>query len=273
MSKKKPLSNLEIVRLLRPIDDDFMRELFRDRPKLTEYVLRIILNKSDLKVESQETQYDLKIIGSRSLELDIKATDSENKQYDVEIERTDSRATALRARYHLGAMDVDSLDSGDDFDKLPETYVIFICENDVRKGGKPIYSFKRFDEFTNELFEDKQHILFINGAYKNENDTSDLAKLIHDFKCNKSEDMLLEPMSRATYECKETTKGESAMCKLVEDWKKDVAEYYAEQAARESLEQVAFTLIDMGTMSYEQIAQATKLPLERVRELAEGKTA
>ncbi len=42
----------------------------------------------------------------------------------------------------------------------------------------------------------KQNIerqIYVNGAYDNKDDTSDLAKLIHDFRCKKADEMVLNP--------------------------------------------------------------------------------
>ncbi len=44
------------LRGLRPIDDDFMRCIFRDNEPLAQLVLRIVLKKDDLIVEHVETQ-------------------------------------------------------------------------------------------------------------------------------------------------------------------------------------------------------------------------
>lgn len=41
---------LQIIKEYRPMDDEFMRELFRDDIPLTEYVLRIITGIKDLTV-------------------------------------------------------------------------------------------------------------------------------------------------------------------------------------------------------------------------------
>ena len=46
--------DLAKLRGLRPIDDDFMRCLFRDNIPLAEFVLRILLGKPDLKIVSIE---------------------------------------------------------------------------------------------------------------------------------------------------------------------------------------------------------------------------
>ncbi len=43
--EKNKEQNLEILKKLRPIDDDFMRCIFKDNIELTQVVLRIILGK------------------------------------------------------------------------------------------------------------------------------------------------------------------------------------------------------------------------------------
>ena len=51
--------DLQRLRGFRPIDDTFMRCLFRDNLPLAEFVLRIILDKPDLRLIRSETQRDL----------------------------------------------------------------------------------------------------------------------------------------------------------------------------------------------------------------------
>ena len=122
---------LDVIKTFRPLDDTFMRNIFRNSPELVEMVLRIILNKPDLKVIRSETQADLKrITGSRSLCLDVSATDDSGKKYDVEIQRELSDMKPERARYHASAMDVENSWQGMKFDELPDVYVIFITETD-----------------------------------------------------------------------------------------------------------------------------------------------
>lgn len=73
--------DLQRLRGFRPIDDDFMRSLFRKTPELVQLVLRIITGKPDLIVESFETQADLKrVTGARTICLDAYATDAAGKK-------------------------------------------------------------------------------------------------------------------------------------------------------------------------------------------------
>lgn len=86
MAKIKPIltpeeerqQNLEQLAKYRPLDDDFMRELFRNNLELAQYVLRIIIGKPDLKLTKEETQYDLQhLFGERSICLDVFGVDDE----------------------------------------------------------------------------------------------------------------------------------------------------------------------------------------------------
>ena len=84
MKKKKQLTpeqqlqeSLTQLKNYRPLDDDFMRELFRNNWALAELVLRIITGIKDLTLIQQETQYDLKrLVGAKSICLDVFGKDS-----------------------------------------------------------------------------------------------------------------------------------------------------------------------------------------------------
>ena len=133
--------DLQRLRGFRPIDDTFMRCLSRDNLPLAQFVLRIITEKPDLVLTREETQEDLKrLLGARSLCLDVHGVDSENRQYDIEVQRADSGARPERARYHSAAMDIEALDAGHEFEELPETYTIFVTEHDFFGKGVGLVS-------------------------------------------------------------------------------------------------------------------------------------
>ena len=84
---------LEVVKKLRPIDDTLFRKMFNENIELTQFVLRILLDKPDLTVLDAKTQFDLKrLMGARSLILDSYATDSQGKKYNIEAEKSEDRA-------------------------------------------------------------------------------------------------------------------------------------------------------------------------------------
>ncbi|KAI4451856.1 hypothetical protein C823_006416 [Eubacterium plexicaudatum ASF492] len=70
-AERQHQEDLQRLRDLRPIDDDFMRCLFKDNIPLAEFVLRIITDKPDLVITGCETQKDMKrLVGARSICLD-----------------------------------------------------------------------------------------------------------------------------------------------------------------------------------------------------------
>lgn len=265
-SEEQHKKDLERLEKMRPLDDDLMRELFRNNIPLVQFVLRIMTGKDDLVITSEETQYDMeRLLGARSICLDVLATDSEGRKFNLEIQRADKGATPQRARYHSSAMDVEFLSAKQNFDELPITYVIFVTENDVRKGNRPVYTFERADIVTGESFGDGEYILFVNGAYTNQEDNSDLAKLIHDFRCNDADDMYFDLMAERTRYYKKSPKGVSHMCKIMEDMRNEAAK----EAERLKAIQFAINLLNRGKETFEEIAEDSGLTLAEVQELAE----
>lgn len=237
-----------------------MRELFRDDLPLAQLVLRIITGISDLELIKNETQYDMKrLLGSRSICLDVFGTDSKGRKFDLEIQRADRGATPQRARYHSSAIDVEFLKKKAEFTELPISYVIFITENDVRGEGRLIYNFEWSDIATGKPLNDGAHIIFVNGAYDNKEDTTELAKLVHDFRCKRAEDMKIKELADKTHYFKQTLEGVSIMCKAIEEMRNE--------AAKLNSIQIAMKMIALGSIPDEQIAQLTSLSVDEVEEL------
>lgn len=261
LREKEHQEDLAKLRGLRPIDDDFMRCIFRENKPLAQLVLRILVGKDDLIVESLETQADFKrLVGGRSIMLDAYATDSESRKYDLEVQRADRGADKHRARYHSSAMDIENLSANQSFSELPETYTIFITENDVFGDGKPFHRIERkdLDGDGEPLFDDGEHILYVNGAYR---DDSDIGKLMHDFGCWNPDDMNFDLMKQTAKFYKEDPKGVEIVCVAFE------------QTRNEKAIRIAINLIEKGKLSFEEIAEACELPLEKVQELAKQKGA
>ena len=91
--ERKHEEDLRRIRDFRLMDDNFMSKVFEDKP-CAEFLLRIILNRDDLKVKEVHGQHDLNNIQGRSVRLDILAVDHENRAYNVEVQRSDSGAVA-----------------------------------------------------------------------------------------------------------------------------------------------------------------------------------
>ena len=166
VTDKQHQEDLQRLRLLRPIDDDFMRCLFKDNIPLAEFVLRIITDKPDLIITDCETQKDMKrLAGARSICLDAYGMDSAGKKYDLEVQRQDKGADPHRARYHSSVMDIENLHSGQEFKELPDTYTIFIIEKDFYGQSEAVYPIERINLATGKSFEDGEHRCGLQGRW------------------------------------------------------------------------------------------------------------
>ena len=255
--------DLQRIRGLRLIDDDFMTVCFADNIECTALLLRIVMGKPDLIVKRVQTQKVMKNLQGRTVWLDIDAVDSENTEYDIEVQRADAGASPKRARYHSSIMDANVAEVGKNFEKLPETCVIFLTENDVLKANQPLYVINRYVEGLNRPFDDGAHIIYVNG--ENRDSTTDLGKLMHDFFCVNPKDMHYKELAERASYFKETEKGVTAMCKVMEDMRN-------EEAIRKAKE-IALRMISAGKLSHEEIAEYSGLSIDEVRELAQQKTA
>jgi len=249
------LQKLQAMRLL---DDDLMIKVFDNDPISTELILRIILNHDDLHVESVVSQREYKNVQGRSVRLDIFAKDSTGKVYDIEIQRADHGAGAKRARFNSSMIDTKLLDVGDNFEKLPESYVIFITENDVLGLGLPVYHIDRIIQESGVCFGDGSHIIYVNGAYQN--NTTDIGKLMHDFRCSEANSMHFDTLAKRIKYFKEEG-GVAEMCRIMEDVFND--------GKFEQAKNTAINLIKLGTLSIAEIAAAVSLSVEEVRAIAE----
>lgn len=251
--------DLQRLRGFRLIDDDFMTKCFEGNPESIELVLQIVLDKPDLKVIDVRTQVFVENLLNRSVRLDVLATDRVGKKYNIEVQRADKGAGKKRARYNSSMLDVNVLKKGEEFDKLPETFVIFITENDVIGKGLPLYRIERCILETDELFDDGSHILYVNGAYR---DDTPLGKLMHDFSCTQPADMNYGILAERARYFKESKEGVAIMCKAMEDMRN--------QTLKDGMIDVAKRMLADGTLSLEKIAEYSGLSIEEVEALEEN---
>ena len=254
----------DLLRLekFRPLDDTFMRVLFRDNLPLAQVVLRIITGMTDLTLTKEETQKDLvRLVGARGLCLDVLGIDSRQQQYDLEVQRANAGARPERARYHAGALDVENLNAGQEFEELPTTYVIFITENDVFGTGEAIYSIDRINQKTGKLFNDRQHILYVNGSYQGDDE---IRKLMHDFRCSNPDDMFFKQMADKTRYLKKDPKGVQTMCQIMEDLRIEAEERSKEQTLLESIK----ALMENLKLSATQAMEALNIPVKEQEKYA-----
>ena len=128
MSQKNSLQELTIK-------NNFMFAAVMMDPQNCQELLELILNIpiSYVKVDTERSLvYDPRYRGIR---MDVYVQDENNTRFDVEMQvRTD--CIEKRSRYYHSHMDMDALRSGTEYELLPDSYVIFICDFDPVGAGK-----------------------------------------------------------------------------------------------------------------------------------------
>jgi len=199
-----------------------MREPKRIKP-LLEYILR----KKIFNIRVVESEKTLKErFASKGVRLDLYVEDADGVVYDVEVQTTDNGDVSLRMRYYQGMLDQTFFPAGSDYDKMPKSFVIFICEYDPFEQDRYIYTFQnRCDQDHKLLFGDeavkvvvnvkgskgriskklKEAILYlgkqeVTGTYSRELDDA-----VNELKVN--EEARQEYMTWATYGAEQKAKG------------------------------------------------------------------
>ena len=243
-----------IIKNFTLMSDIFMRNVFKKRECL-EYVLQVIMEKQDLYVIDQVIQKDYKNLQGRSAVMDCVARDSTGKQFDVEIQQDNEGASPKRARYHSGLMDMNTLNPGQDFEELPDSYVIFITRDDILGYGLPIYHIDRQIKELNEAFQDEAHIIYVNSRKQ---DDTELGKLMHDLHCKKADEMHSPILAKRVYELKETQKGVELMCHEMEKIYSEGMESGEKRGELKAKKETALSMAEEG-MNIQKIARLVKV--------------
>ena len=158
------------------------------------------------------------------------------------------------------------LNPGQDFDELPESYVIFITVCDSLGYGLPIYHIDREIRENSRDFPDGSHIVYVNSSKQED---TELGRLMHDFHCKSADEMYSQVLAERVRELKETREGVDSMCREMEQiYKEGIEEGMEkgiEKGAMKKAKEASFILADMG-LPLEQIARAFHVDVPLIQE-------
>lgn len=105
----------------------------------------------------------------KGVRLDVYAKDEKNTRYNVEMQVLRRAALGKRSRYYQSQMDMEILLAGSEYEDLPNSYVIFVCDFDPFGKKKYVYTFQtRCKESEETELEDGRNILFLSTYGENE---------------------------------------------------------------------------------------------------------
>ena len=155
-------------------------------------------------------------------------------------------------------------------------FYIFLLwiETGVFRQGLPIYHIERKIEETNTRLNDGMHIIYVNA--ENQQNT-DLGRLMHDFQCTNAEDMYYDRLKEHVRYFKEDERGIRSMCEIWDEvrqegielgrklGKEEGIEIGKEQGKEENQTQTAFNLWNAGYQDLEMIHKITELPVDQIK--------
>lgn len=116
----------------------------------------------------------------RGIRLDVYADDQEGSLYNVEMQTTDKGNLPKRSRCYQGQMDVAFLEPGEDFNRLPKSFVIFICTFDPFDRRRYVYTFEERCQEDGEPLGDETCKVFLSTKGENRDEVSEeLIQFLH----------------------------------------------------------------------------------------------
>ena len=247
-----------VIRSLCMMNNRFMNFMLDDNKEAAQVFLRIILGDDKIKVKNVRIQSFIQNIYGHSSQLDILAQDSKGRYFNVEVQRSDEGAPARRARFYSSILDTHFLQPGKLYEELPDTYVIFITENDVLHDNLPLYNIRRRIDENAKCFEDGSRIIYVNSQRR---DNTALGKLMQDLYCTEPKNLHYHEFAERMEFLKYSKEGEEKMTDVIEEYAARKAEALAKEAAKKAARKAAKEAAKEAAKKAEEKEQANRIEL------------
>ena len=248
----------QVIRSLCMMNNRFMNFMLDDNKKAAQVFLRVILGDDKIKVRNVRIQSFIQNIYGHSSQLDILAQDSKGRYFNVEVQRSDEGAPARRARFYSSILDTHFLQPGKLYEELPDTYVIFITENDVLHDNLPLYNIRRRIDENAKCFEDGSRIIYVNSQRR---DDTALGKLMQDLYCTEPKNLHYHEFAERMEFLKYSKEGEEKMTDVIEEYAARKAEALAKEVAKKVAKEAAKEATKEATKKAEEKEQANRIEL------------
>ena len=292
---EKELTPLEKWNSLTLANNFIFCKVLEENPDVCKELLEMLLDIKIDRIEQPKSEQTFKTdFDSRGIRLDVYVKDGTGRCFDIEIQTSNYMRLEKRARYYQGLMDVDSIQFGQEYSALKDSYVIFLCLGDAFGHRLPVYTFRyRAEEDKNILMNDGTVNIFFNatmydkmqseslrsffkylcGKNSDDNFTDRLSALVERVKMNaqwRHRYMTIEQEIKLQVEARTNERLNELAQDIAKDMAQDIANDMAQDIANKKTLETAKNLLKIN-ISPEQIAMATGLSLEQVTSLKTDK--
>ena len=253
-------------------------KVLEENPDVCKELLEMLLDIKIDRIEQPKSEQTFKTdFDSRGIRLDVYVKDGTGRCFDIEIQTSNYMRLEKRARYYQGLMDVDSIQSGQEYSALKDSYVIFLCLGDAFGHRLPVYTFRyRAEEDKNILMNDGTVNIFFNATMYDKMQSENLRSFFR-YLCGKnSDDNFTDRLSALVERVKMNAQWRHRYMTIEQEIKLQVEARTKERLNEklnekldESKLEIAKNLLKIN-ISPEQIAMATGLSLEQVKSLETG---
>lgn len=132
---------------------------------LLERVLQIPIERVEVSKEKSIVYHP----AFKGVRLDVYAKDEMGTHYDIEMQAAQKNFIERRSRYYHSQMDMNFISTGEDYGKLPNSYVIFVCDFDPFGEKKYCYTFESIcAEDKGLVLQDGRQSIFLSTKGENE---------------------------------------------------------------------------------------------------------
>ena len=161
-------------------DDSIFSKVAKNLDFIQE-LLQIILDDKYLKVLKCEVQKTVAFSKQHGIRLDCLCKLQNGSQVNVEVEKNDPHSKwndQKRVRFYGSVIDVSNLNQKEDYDKLPDLYMIYITLKDIFGKGKTTYHIERHIVECNEYVNNGYHEIYVNAENNDESDISEVMRMM-----------------------------------------------------------------------------------------------
>lgn len=275
---EKELTPLEKWNSLTLANNFIFCKVLEENPDVCKELLEMLLDIKIDRIEQPKSEQTFKTdFDSRGIRLDVYVKDGTGRCFDIEIQTSNYMRLEKRARYYQGLMDVDSIQFGQEYSALKDSYVIFLCLGDAFGHRLPVYTFRyRAEEDKNILMNDGTVNIFFNATMYDKMQSENLRSFFK-YLCGKnSDDNFTDRLSALVERVKMNAQWRHRYMTIEQEIKLQVEARTKERLNEklnekldESKLEIAKNLLKIN-ISPEQIAMATGLSLEQVKNLETG---
>ena len=275
---EKELTPLEKWNSLTLANNFIFCKVLEENPDVCKELLEMLLDIKIDRIEQPKSEQTFKTdFDSRGIRLDVYVKDGTGRCFDIEIQTSNYMRLEKRARYYQGLMDVDSIQFGQEYSALKDSYVIFLCLGDAFGHRLPVYTFRyRAEEDKNILMNDGTVNIFFNATMYDKMQSESLRSFFK-YLCGKnSDDNFTDRLSALVERVKMNAQWRHRYMTIEQEIKLQVEARTNERLNEklnekldESKLEIAKNLLKIN-ISPEQIAMATGLSLEQVKNLETG---